>query len=647
MRKSTTALVLAGALALAHSPRLGAGGALETIDITGNIPSPIPGQVEARVIGIKWDVRSIPVRYSLNNTLDPVPNALGAPFLTLAAAQAAFASSFNRWNNIPTSFIRLEVSGTTSNPGVRGFDFVNELTFRTAATFTAIASSPSTTLIADSEFIDGDDVDGDGDSDVSSSIATASDVDSDGDIEFPAGFYKAGTILDNDVQFNTKASNGYRFTVSDADLDTVTRSVDLECVAVHEFGHSFGLSHELINQISAADPTGVTMFPFIDTGDPASELSGRTPEIDDIAWASYFYPEGTASTGLAALQPGDVPFGQVFGLITGRITHGLQNAPLAGAHVFARGWTTGATGVGAFSGATRLSYDPATGGLFFVNRSFNIVNGDYVIPTPKGSYAVGVEPVDGGPVPAASVSFTAQIGAAFGQMDFNEEFWNNNKEETLELRAWQAKNASVDPGKVKAEVNVTTTRAVNISNFGPASAIGFVNSPPGRYYAVRVPASQVLAVTAGAPFLVHGGLFDTYLVDASTPSLFSEAMLTTGTVNASLEITSLDLANPLTRAAAFLGQDGDFAPLFEHNPQQLGRVVKAGLEDGSIQNLFLVLRIPTSTPYPGVSGQPPLVGLNTGTQVFGLSYFSNDGVTWVRRTDLNIRFSLVLSEVTN
>ena len=37
------------------------------------------------------------------------------------------------------------------------------------------------------------------------------------DIEFPAGFYKAGTILDNDVQFNTKVSNGFRFTVDFAD----------------------------------------------------------------------------------------------------------------------------------------------------------------------------------------------------------------------------------------------------------------------------------------------------------------------------------------------------------------------------------------------------------------------------------------------
>jgi len=265
-----------------------AGGALESIDITAGAPSPIPGHILARVIGIRWDARSIPVRYSMNTTLNPIPNPLGAAFVSVADATTTIQGSLNAWNNIPTSYINMQITGTTSNAGLVGFNMINEISFRTAAGFAAIASSPSTNLISDTTLANGDDIDGDGDSDVSSAITTAQDADSDGDIEFPAGFYKAGTILDNDVQFNTKASNGFRFTADPAQADTVTRSVDLDCVAQHEFGHSFGLSHVLDNQRSGTDGEGSTMFPFIDTGDPVAEIEQGTLSADDIAFASYF-----------------------------------------------------------------------------------------------------------------------------------------------------------------------------------------------------------------------------------------------------------------------------------------------------------------------------------------------------------------------
>ena len=48
------------------------------------------------------------------------------------------------------------IVGTTNNLGLIRFDMINELTFRTAAGFGAIASSPSTNLITDVTLTNGD-----------------------------------------------------------------------------------------------------------------------------------------------------------------------------------------------------------------------------------------------------------------------------------------------------------------------------------------------------------------------------------------------------------------------------------------------------------------------------------------------------------
>ena len=124
-----------------------AGGPFESFDITGAGPSPIPGHLLARVIPIRWDARTIPVPYRINNTLDPIPNPLGPAFLLWLRPLRHCRRRLMPGIDPDLLHQYARSLGQRITSGLIGFDMINELTFRTAAGFGAIASSPSTNLI--------------------------------------------------------------------------------------------------------------------------------------------------------------------------------------------------------------------------------------------------------------------------------------------------------------------------------------------------------------------------------------------------------------------------------------------------------------------------------------------------------------------
>jgi hypothetical protein len=274
-----------------------------------------------------------------------------------------------------------------------------------------------------------------------------------------------------------------------------------------------------------------------------------------------------------------------------------------------------------------------------------ITNGNYVIPVKQGNYSVNVEAVDGSPVAAANISFTCQIGNFFGQQNFIEEFYNNNSEAAIERDPGDAKNVHVNAGQINGGTNIVTNNVFTLSGFGVRTNIGFINPPAGGFiYAVAFPASQISALNGGNPTLIQAGLFDTIPLDASVPVIFANAWLAKGVINPDTTAT-IDLANPLDRSVTFLAQDTDFAPFYFKNPQDLSEVIRLGIADGSIQNLFLVIQIPPA-PFAGVSNQPPLIGLSSQAPILGRSFLStNGGLTFNRRNDFNFRFSLIASQI--
>jgi hypothetical protein len=642
-RRVLSTLLLCASLVFLGRPVVAAG-SLETYDITGRELSPNPNFFITDIAPVRWDVRCIPAPFQLNETLDPLPNPLGPPFLTLDDALPALEAAFETWNEIPTSFIEMELVGTTdANPGTTRFDTVHEVNFRPPQElidmtdiFGAVAY---TTLIEDRFLADGLDLDEDGDADVAGGISLCRDVDGDGDIELPEGEYRAGTILDMDVVFNTDPQSGVRFTVEDAEIDTDRRSVDLRAVATHELGHAHGLAHSLTNQIAEDDGGSVVMYPFLDAGDPMSELDQRELSVEDLTTSSFFYPEGSATSGPGALDSGDVAFDDVFTVLSGEAFHGERDLPLAGGSVFAIDERTGRIVGTAITGTVREVMNIVTGDVLVLARApaFTLLDGRYSLPVPAGSrYRLGIEATDGFPVSDQEINETTLVGQALRLRIFPEEYFNGIGEQAVELLPGQSVPVfALFPGHTVDGLDFTTNVVTRLGTPGPGQREEVREVPSGTFVAVRISAQELVDAIGLAPFAVPTLLFRTSPLLASEVPRFRRALLVTGEVGPG-GAAVLDLKHPLVEVSPFLGQQEDLAPLYPRLPLILGLRLVSELLFHHPDSFFLVLEGPTPS-----SGQRSFVGLDIHSA--GRSFISDDGETFDPVTDADFVFQLLLT----
>lgn len=609
-----------------------AGSNLDTFDRTGNVPSPIPGQILATAKGTRLDDRCIPLAFRVNTSIDPIPNGFGLAPLPLAQAIESIQRALDSWNEIPTSYVDMRIVGTLQGSEPPGLDFVNEVTFVFPSELQAVGQSLRVSLMRDSQLSHGEDLDGDGDADVSSAIATCADVDGDGDIEFPAGFYAAGTILDSDVRFNPEV----RFTTELDRVDTYNGIWDLQGIAAHEFGHSHGLGHSGIMQRSTTDGSATTMYNAF--RDPVDARALRTLYSDDIAWSSFLYPEGSRRHGPGALQKGDIRFEQRYAVIRGEVKDAF-NRPLVGAVVFAED-LHGRVVSNTITGHLRVSIDPLTGFTWLLPRSLAFIDGKYELPVPKGVYRIGIEPNDGWPEPTLSDTFAGYYSFFYGAQFFTEEYYSGPLEDETEARLGFGVPVAAlhDRHGIDFRLDYNAQHTFNADDSG-----GFVANGP-VLLAYHAPVAEILALDRGRGLLIQAATFGTIPLDSSETPRYEAAMIATGKV-APDGTVSVDVERPLVRQAPFIGQDADLTPLYVEHSWLLGAYVKHVLPALG-KDLFVVLAFADDPypPFPEAARHGILADLATAESPSERSYYSRDGgKTWQRETFSTYSFGLVIA----
>ena len=310
----------------------------------------------AEVFDRRWDPRQIPLGWVMS--ADGLPGSA----IDNATLSGELQAAFDSWEALATSALDFEFGGEVpfssggagSSPLGPGIDGRNLVTF----TDPDLVFPPGVLAVALTFAFTADTI----------IDASNSDLDGDGSPDLPMGTYAAGTIFDGDIIFNSSEP----WSVSGA-----SGSIDVRAVALHEIGHFTGLAHSSIRTAA--------MWPFL-----ANDVSAaRTPAPDDVAYASFYYPQEPA-------------YSATFGSIRGTLVNGSSSLPILGGHVFAVEPLSGQSVVGAFTGD----------------------DGSFAIPgLVDGPYLVAIEPLDGDPVGLDPVRINEVIAFTF-DTDFPEEFFD-------------------------------------------------------------------------------------------------------------------------------------------------------------------------------------------------------------------------------
>ena len=538
-----------------------------------------------------WDDRMLPITWVLSE--DGIP---GGP-ISNATLTAELTAAFDTWENLATSKLDYTFGGEVpirstglDGPLGAGIDGRNLITFTDPNLIfppgvlgVALTFSFTTDTVID---------------------ASNSDLDGDAVPDIPEGTYLAGTIFDGDIAFNSS---------EDWKVDGVS-GPDIQSVALHEIGHAFGLAHSMVRD--------VVMWPFLNN----DIADARVPKPDDVAYASFYYPEEPA-------------YSATFGRITGQVINGFSSGPILGAHVFAVEPLSGEVRVGAYTGD----------------------NGSYVIPGLGATdYLVAIEPLDGDPIGLDPERINQVVQFTF-DTNFPEEFYDAN-ESNIEADPSAGLLVSVAAGADSVGidmvtntlqvpgVNVILEAGYNLFSYPvevPAGLMAFdllqaigddteVNAidrfvpTTGTFeravYDGGVPAGTNFAIQRGAGYVVHmnaqkvvqfDGTTDCpninllrgmNLVGAACPPAGYTSFLMLQDIGARFEIQSIERFDPDTGTFQIAQYDAMDQPIGDDFPISNGEglVLKMLADKASVQ-----------IPAPGTQLPPVITGLSPGEGVSG------------------------------